>query len=363
MVHSLGAAQFGAFSLAYVTYGFALNASRGLATDPLMVRFSGTNGASVAACGRRVHWNRRFGRPGHGRLRMAAAAMLSGTSAGAFRALGLMLPVLMLQDSWRYSFFALGRGSQAFLNDRVWAVTLLPTLIVVRKTGHADVFWFVFAWGVTAAGLGAVGPLQARVIPRLSGVGVGVAAARPRVALHGGGDHHQRRSSAARLRHRPHAGPGRRRLRAGCRHALRPHDDPVPGDVPCHYTGGGARSAPCTVASATVLHAGQRRARGSGGGVGGRAAGCAAKRARGMAAGSHLAANVPSRGADHACCHRSGRGSWRFRRPPRPGASRRSLRAVVLGAATIVASLWWALAPGELPGRSGAPPLRYGSPR
>src|SRR5271165_637498 len=41
VVHTLGAVQFGAFSLAYVTYGFALNASRGLSTDPLMVRFSG----------------------------------------------------------------------------------------------------------------------------------------------------------------------------------------------------------------------------------------------------------------------------------------------------------------------------------
>ena len=41
VVHQLGATQFGAFSLAYVTYGFALNASRGLSTDPLMVRFSG----------------------------------------------------------------------------------------------------------------------------------------------------------------------------------------------------------------------------------------------------------------------------------------------------------------------------------
>ena len=31
--------------------------------------------------------------------------------------LGLTLPGLMLQDSWRFSFFAVGRGSQAFLND------------------------------------------------------------------------------------------------------------------------------------------------------------------------------------------------------------------------------------------------------
>ena len=43
VVHTLGAVQFGVFTLAYVTYGFALNASRGLATDPLMVRFSGTD--------------------------------------------------------------------------------------------------------------------------------------------------------------------------------------------------------------------------------------------------------------------------------------------------------------------------------
>src|SRR5215813_2593783 len=43
IARTLGAEQFGAFSLAYVTYAFALNASRGLATDPLMVRFSGTD--------------------------------------------------------------------------------------------------------------------------------------------------------------------------------------------------------------------------------------------------------------------------------------------------------------------------------
>src|SRR5689334_19603396 len=43
IARTLGAVQYGAFGLAYVTYGFALNASRGLATDPLLVRFSGTN--------------------------------------------------------------------------------------------------------------------------------------------------------------------------------------------------------------------------------------------------------------------------------------------------------------------------------
>ena len=95
--------------------------------------------------------------------------MLSGVVGSAFLALGLTLPGLLLQDSWRYSFFALGRGSRAFVNNTVWALTLIPALVVLRATHHADVFWVVFAWGITATIAAAVGPIQARVIPRLAG--------------------------------------------------------------------------------------------------------------------------------------------------------------------------------------------------
>jgi O-antigen/teichoic acid export membrane protein len=170
LVHTLGAAQFGAFGLAYVTYGFALNASRGLATDPLMVRFSGADLSrwrrAVASCtgtaavvGLVV---------GAGVL--AAAVALKGTAGAAFLALGLMMPGLLLQDSWRYSFFALGRGSQAFLNDTIWAAALLPGLVFLRETGHATVFWCVLVWGAAAAVAAVAGPLQARVLPKPSGV-------------------------------------------------------------------------------------------------------------------------------------------------------------------------------------------------
>jgi len=43
VARSLGATQFGAFTLAYLTYGFAINASRGLSIEPLLIRFSGTH--------------------------------------------------------------------------------------------------------------------------------------------------------------------------------------------------------------------------------------------------------------------------------------------------------------------------------
>ena len=169
IARTLGAVQYGAFSLAYVTYGFALNASRGLATDPLLVRFSGTDvptwrRAVVTCTGTAV-----IAGLATGSIVLVAAALLNGAASLAFFALGLTLPGLLLQDSWRFAFFALGRGSQAFINDVIWGATLLPALLFLQAAGYANVFWFVFAWGATATLAAAVGPFQARVVPRLSG--------------------------------------------------------------------------------------------------------------------------------------------------------------------------------------------------
>ncbi len=169
MVRTLGAAEFGAFGLAYVTYSFVLNASRGLTSDPLMVRFSAVDlrvwRRAVAEC---TGTAAVVGLVSGGCVLIAAALLDNAAAKFAFLALGLTLPALMLQDSWRFSFFARGRGGLALLNDLVWAVVLIPSLVLLRITGHADVFWCVFAWGASAAVAAAVGPLQARTRPRLS---------------------------------------------------------------------------------------------------------------------------------------------------------------------------------------------------
>jgi O-antigen/teichoic acid export membrane protein len=168
VVHTLGAAQFGAFSVAYVTYAVALNASRGLSTDPLMVRFSAVDDLvwrrAVPSCtGTALCVGLATGA-----CVVSAAALLSGPLRLALLALGLTLPGLMLQDSWRYCFFAIGRGSQAFLNDSIWAGVLVPTLVLLRLSGHANVFWFTLAWGVGATVGAVIGPLQAHMVPRIT---------------------------------------------------------------------------------------------------------------------------------------------------------------------------------------------------
>ena len=169
VARTLGATQFGAFSLAYVTYGFAINASRGLSVEPLLIRFSGTvlpvwRRATAACTGTALLVGLVTGT-----CALAAGLLVGGTTGLAFLALGLTLPGLMLQDSWRYSFFALRRGHHAFINDTVWAAVEIPALVFLKMSGHANVFWFVLAWGAAANVAAAIAPLQARTLPDLPG--------------------------------------------------------------------------------------------------------------------------------------------------------------------------------------------------
>lgn len=161
----LGAISYGAFGLAYVTYSFCLNASRGLATDPLLVRFSGVE---------KPAWRRATGActgtaavvgliAGIGVL--VAAIAMRGSVKEAFIALGLTLPGLMLQDSWRYCFFAAGRGVQALLNDIIWGTLLIPSLIILKITHQTNVFWFLLAWGLSATAAALAGLIQSRIRP------------------------------------------------------------------------------------------------------------------------------------------------------------------------------------------------------
>lgn len=168
VARSLGAARFGAFSLAFVTYAFVLNASRGLATDPFLVRVSDVDTPTwrraTASCTGTAAAVGLIG----GACALVAATLLHGVTGKAFAALGLCLPGLLLQDSWRFAFFAHRRGRQALANDVVWALLLFGALAVLRASGSQDVFWYVLAWGGTANVAAAIGPLQSKVVPKLA---------------------------------------------------------------------------------------------------------------------------------------------------------------------------------------------------
>lgn len=167
VARSLGVTAFGVFSLAWVTYGVVLNVSRGLATDPLVVRFSGVPDAS---------WRGAVARSSGAALgvgaALGAASVLAGLALGgrvgpAFVCLGVVLPGLLLQDAWRFAFFAAGAGRKAFVNDLVWGVALVPALVLAARVG--SVAAFVLAWGGSAAVAAVYGCLQSGIRPRLTG--------------------------------------------------------------------------------------------------------------------------------------------------------------------------------------------------
>ncbi|UNO43424.1 hypothetical protein [Streptomyces sp. MST-110588] len=170
VARSLGVTAFGAFSLAWVTYGVVLNVSRGLATDPLVVRFSGVPDAS---------WREAVARSSGTALgvgaALGAACVVAGLGVGgsvgpAFACLGVVLPGLLLQDAWRFAFFAAGTGHKAFVNDLVWGLALVPAMVVAGGTGSGgSVSAFVLAWGGSAAVAAVYGCFQSGIRPHMAG--------------------------------------------------------------------------------------------------------------------------------------------------------------------------------------------------
>ncbi|MEH0473393.1 hypothetical protein QA943_31990 [Streptomyces sp. B21-097] len=167
VARSLGVTAFGVFSLAWVTYGVVLNVSRGLATDPLVVRFSGASDASWRGAVARSSGTALGVGAALGAACLAAGLARGGRVGPAFACLGVMLPGLLLQDAWRFSFFAAGAGRKAFVNDVVWGVALVPAMVVAARVG--SVAAFVLAWGASAAVAAAYGCVQSGIRPRPAG--------------------------------------------------------------------------------------------------------------------------------------------------------------------------------------------------
>jgi O-antigen/teichoic acid export membrane protein len=168
VARELGVAAFGIFSLVWVTYGVLLNVSRGLATDPLVVRFSGVSTedwrrATSRAAGTAITVGVAFAV-----VSALAGLAMGGTLGAAFVALAVVAPGMLLQDSWRFAFFAAGQGHKAFVNDVVWAVTMIPLLLLASL--HGTVWGFVLAWGGASLLAAGCGWLQSRITPHVTGV-------------------------------------------------------------------------------------------------------------------------------------------------------------------------------------------------
>jgi len=160
-------AGFGAFSIVFSTFTLLLGLSRAIASDPLMVRYSATSESRwregvAAATGLAVTVGIALGV-----LSGLIGWVLGGTLGPPLLALGLTLPGLLLQDCWRFAFFASGEGRKAFTNDALCATALAVTFGALLVSGHASVGTLVLVWGAAAAVGAVAGVVQSRVRPSL----------------------------------------------------------------------------------------------------------------------------------------------------------------------------------------------------
>ncbi len=166
VARSVGPGDFGAFGLAYATYTLALGATRALVSEPLVVRFStGPNdqwGSAVAgAAGTSIVLGAVVAT-----VSLLIASAVDEPLRSAFALLGIALPGLLVQDVWRFSFFALGRGAWAFWNDFVWAVVLVPGAALLLSEGKASMPALMAIWAIAGWIAAATGLFQTRVLPR-----------------------------------------------------------------------------------------------------------------------------------------------------------------------------------------------------
>jgi O-antigen/teichoic acid export membrane protein len=100
-----------------------------------------------------------------GCLTFAVALAFPEPLRSALIAMAIVLPGLILQDAWRFVFFAKGRPVQAAANDMTWALVQFPALLFLLTESHPTVPRLILVWGGSATVAAFVGGFQARFVP------------------------------------------------------------------------------------------------------------------------------------------------------------------------------------------------------
>jgi hypothetical protein len=157
--------DLGAFSVAYATFTASLGAVRAIAGELLVVRHS-----AVSVDEWRSGVKASAGTALMAGLVVALACVVTGiTVGGAFGLVlgivGLSVPMLLVQDVWRFALFAAGRGSAAFVNDVVWAAAMFAMFALLWERPSPSIAWLTFGWAGAGCLAAVVGGFQVRVIP------------------------------------------------------------------------------------------------------------------------------------------------------------------------------------------------------
>ncbi len=166
VARNLGPTEFGALTTVFTAYVAALGICRAITSEPLLVHYSAPEHPSWSAGTSRATGTALLVGVGLGVCCVLLGAVAPAPLRMPFLILGLTLPGLLIQDCWRFSFFARGRGFSAFANDLVWAIVLSAFLWALLARGQKPVTWLILlGWGGAATVAAFFGIRQAGIIP------------------------------------------------------------------------------------------------------------------------------------------------------------------------------------------------------
>jgi O-antigen/teichoic acid export membrane protein len=164
-------AEFGNFAAAVLAYQIANGLLRGMVSEPVVVRWSGSARSSSeptieASLGAAVVLAALVG------VAVCGVGLLGG---GSFRTqmllLAVLLPGLQLQDAVRFVALTWARPAVAAFSDLVWCGLMLAGGLALAYDGVASPFPYFAVWAVSGAIAGPVGLLALRVRPRVRRTG------------------------------------------------------------------------------------------------------------------------------------------------------------------------------------------------
>jgi O-antigen/teichoic acid export membrane protein len=161
------ASEFGAFGIAFAVFAVVVGFSRSVGTAPLGMRFSDANRGEFRRASRSATGTALTLALFIGAVTAGAGFVLGGAPGRAVLAMGVVIPGLLLQDSWRYVFFAQGRPGAAAANDLLWAMAQGVAFAGLLLNDVHSAPPYILVWGAAAAGAALVGAAQAGVWPSI----------------------------------------------------------------------------------------------------------------------------------------------------------------------------------------------------
>ena len=156
---------FGAFSAAMITFTLVAGLSQALTAEVFAVAY----GAATRAERREPLADAAGCAFGLGLLAGAtlllASFVTTGPIQGPLRAIALVVPAILVQDFWRFAFFAGDRPGAALANDLVWAAVQIIGFSVLLTIREPAAEAWVFAWGAGGLLAAMVGTFQAGIAP------------------------------------------------------------------------------------------------------------------------------------------------------------------------------------------------------